>query len=420
MSTHLIASLGWALLDFIWQGALIGCATAALLAVLRNARPEWRYGVAGAGLLLCLAWPMVEFVQLASAGGDHVGALPRTLPSAQGILLIDRVGLLAWFAHRLGWLVAAWAVCAGLLGLRMAFGLAWIGHLMRAPSTDAVWQARLSHLAERFGIRRDVRLRVVRDLASPVTAGWWRPVVLVPASLLSGMPPELLEALLAHELAHVARHDYLVNLLQNVIEALLFYHPAVWWLSRRIRVERELVADAVAAERLGAPRRLAQALAELERLQPGPSGLALAASGGDLAARVRRLVRPERQALQWKAALPVLGLALACLANAHVPASALPGDGMLNRHPVLDFDHCAIPQYPQADIAALHEGKVDIMFEVRTDGTIGSSRVDRSSGYRGLDEAALTALSKCRFHPALQDGRPVAGWQPVQYVWVLK
>ena len=87
----------------------------------------------------------------------------------------------------------------------------------------------------------------------PTVIGWLRPVVLMPASALSGMGPQQLEAILAHELAHIRRHDYLVNLLQTVVETLLFYHPAVWWLSGRIRVERENCCDDLAVSLCGDP-----------------------------------------------------------------------------------------------------------------------------------------------------------------------
>ena len=268
-----------------------------------------------------------------------------------------------------------------------------------------------------------MRLRIVDSLASPVTAGFWRPVVLVPAALVTGMPPQLLEALLAHELGHVRRHDYLVNLVQNVIEALLFYHPAVWWISRRIRHEREQIADDFAARRLGEPRRLARALSELERLQFSGHHLAQAAAGGDLTARIRRLVRPDPQALDWRAAIPVLGLVLACAASAHAlstrdspVASATAG---LTRSAVADFSSCKKPQYPQADIAAGHEGTVTVSFRVDASGFVTDSTILRSSGYASMDEAARGALHRCRFAPALRDGKPVSSWQPVQYVWTL-
>jgi len=430
LSPNFVASLGWALLDFVWQGALIGCATAVLLLALRNARPERRYAVACAALLLCIGWPAVDVALMLGDGRDVQAARLLSLTQTPIVVLRNATGMFAWLENHLAWIVSAWTVCVAVLGLRMVFGLAWVG---RADTGDTVacederaWQARLSRLADRCGIGRHVRLRIVDSLASPVTAGCWRPVVLVPAALVTGMPAQLLDALLAHELGHVRRHDYLVNLVQNVIEALLFYHPAVWWIARRIRQERELIADDFAADRLGEPRRLARALSELERLQFSHHHLAQAATGGDLMARIRRLVRPDPQALDWRAAIPVLGLVLACTASAHALSG---GDGTglqatgavadLSRPAIADFTSCRKPMYPQADIAAAHEGTVTVSFLVDTDGTVADTRVLHSSGFGGLDIAAQTALRQCRFSPAIRHGLPVRSWTPVQYVWTL-
>jgi D-alanyl-D-alanine endopeptidase (penicillin-binding protein 7) len=425
-----VASLGWTLLHFVWQGALIGCATAVLLVALRNARSETRYAVACGALLLCIAWPAANLA-LMLQGGHDVGAV-RVLPllRAPDVTLQDAAGLSAWLQRHLAWIVGAWAACAAALGLRMALGLLWIARGPGAAADDAhegperAWQARLSQLADRCGLDRHVRLRIVDSLASPITAGFWRPVVLVPAALVTGMPPALLEALLAHELGHVRRHDYLVNLVQNVIEALLFYHPAVWWISHRIRLEREQIADDFAARGLGEPRRLARALSELERLQFSRHHLAQAAAGGDLAARIRRLLRPDPRALDWRAAIPVLGLVLTCAASAHALSTrdahvAAMRASDLSQRALADFSSCRKPMYPQADLTAGHEGTVTVSFLVDTDGTVADSRLLRSSGFSGLDKAAQTALFKCRFSPALKDGRPVRAWAPVQYVWTL-
>jgi D-alanyl-D-alanine endopeptidase (penicillin-binding protein 7) len=422
----LVAALGWTLVHFVWQGALLGCVTALLLTFLRNARPETRYAVACLGLLLCLAWPAVDLLLLGARDG---AAGARLLPAADGVRgrAADASALLSWsliwVQQHLDWIVALWAACAGALGLRMAAGLLWIGRAARVQSCDPAWQARLSALAERCGLGCEVRLRVVDSLASPITAGWWRPVVLVPASLVAGMPPQLLEALLAHELGHVRRHDYLVNLLQNVIETLLFYHPAVWWISRRIRAEREQIADDFAARHLGEPRRLAQALSELEKLQFSSHHLAQAANGGDLMARIRRLLRPNVQALNWKAAIPVLGLAVVCAASAHAPAGRadlVPAARGMTRGAVADFATCRKPEYPQADIAAGHEGTVTIAFMVGEDGRVADSSIAKSSGYASMDEAARGALALCSFRPALEAGKPFQQLTHVQYVWTLK
>jgi bla regulator protein BlaR1 len=414
----LIDSVGWTLLHFVWQGALLGIATALALALLRKARPEHRYNVACAALLACVLWPAAELC-LRLQGGNMITAQMRfadaLLVNAAGV---GAGGLLAWLQAQLLWIVGIWALCAVLLTVRMALGLLWIRRTERTQGSHAQLQATLSRMAVSFGVTRMVRLRVVEHLASPLTAGWWRPLVLVPAALVSGMPPELLEALLAHEMAHVRRLDYLVNLGQNVVEILLFYHPAVWWMSGRIRAERELIADDLAARHMAEPRTLARALSELERMQFSGAQLALAANGGDLLARVKRLVRPESPSLNWKAAIPVLGLAAACLgvfAQASVGRQPLLAD----QRPRIIFSSCAKPAYPAAALAAQHTGTVTLGFRVDIDGRVIASEVNGSSGHPELDQAARSAIERCVFHPGMQHERPVRAWTQVKYVWTL-
>jgi beta-lactamase regulating signal transducer with metallopeptidase domain len=322
----LIPSLAWALLDFVWQGLLVGWVAALALGLLRGARPQTRYAVACAALLLCAALPLAGTVQrLSDAHTATTALLPLALADSAGAAgvtigpaAIDRLAL--WeqrLQEKLPLVMLLWAAGAAALALRMMLGLAWVRHRSHPARSrpDPAWQARVTQLAARLGVARPVRLGLVDDLPGPVTAGWWRPVILLPASLASGMPVGLLEALLAHELAHVRRHDYLVNLVQSAIEIVLFYHPAVWWLSNRIRLEREQIADDLAASMLGEPRRLALALSELDRFQLATSyHLAHAAHGGNLMNRIKRLVRPESEPLNWKLALPILGLAASCAA----------------------------------------------------------------------------------------------------------
>ncbi|WP_374580434.1 TonB family protein [Pseudoduganella sp.] len=411
----IIHAAGWALIHFLWQGALLGIVAAAVLRLMRGSRPGARYAVACAALLACLLWPAYEFAAALQPGPSRLQIL--TLAEAGGIY--PHSDLLAGIDSRLPLLVAAWLACVGALALRSACGLAWIARQRRNGGRNAHWQQRLSQMAACLGIRREVTLRMVETLASPITAGWWRPVVLMPAALVARMPPELLEALLAHELAHVRRHDFLVNLLQNVAENLLFYHPAVWWLSRRIRHERELVADSIAADLTGAPRRLALALSELEKMQFASQRLALAADGGDLAQRIRRLVAPQQPHGNWKAVIATFSLAAACLsgyANAQ-QESSLPAP----RTPaVVDFRTCSKPLWPKRDLKAGHTGTVTLSYHIAESGKVIGSKVVKSSGHRGLDQAARTGIEKCNFMPAKLRGKPIATWQQMQYVWTLE
>jgi beta-lactamase regulating signal transducer with metallopeptidase domain len=219
-------------------------------------------------------------------------------------------------------IVAMWAAGTCVFFLRMALGLVWVRRLRTVAQRPAqhAWQARLDALAVHFLLSRSVAMRLVDNLTSPVSVGWLRPVVLLPVALLTRMPADLIEALLAHELAHIRRHDYLVNLLQNAIEAVLFYHPVVWWLSQRIRVEREQIADQLAAELVCAPRRLALALSELSELQRAASEpafhMAQAANGIQLVTRIQRLLHPTRPVHAGAGLLfPLLGVVAAGIAT---------------------------------------------------------------------------------------------------------
>ena len=111
----------------------------------------------------------------------------------------------------------------------------------------------LRKLSERLGIRSEVRLRECELVRTPIVFGWLKPMVLTPIGLLTQLTNDQLEALLAHELGHVRRHDYLCNGLQTLAESLLFFHPAVWWLSRCIRLEREYCCDDLAVTLCGRP-----------------------------------------------------------------------------------------------------------------------------------------------------------------------
>jgi D-alanyl-D-alanine endopeptidase (penicillin-binding protein 7) len=419
-ASTLVTAVGWTLVDFLWQGTLIGCATALGLVALRNAKPEQRYLLACSALLLCLLWPAVELWsrlgEVSAGSGSRIETARLIASAAVG----PDAHWLGYLQARLAWVVAAWAACALALALRMTFGLIWINRVTEQNKPDRHWQARLDQLAHRLGVTREVRLRVVDGLASPVTAGWWRPVVLVPASLVSGMPPDLLEALLAHELAHVRRVDYLVNLGQNVVETLLFYHPAVWWISNRIRIEREQIADDIAARALGEPRRLARALSELERFQFSTHHLAQAANGGDLMSRIKRLVRPDTQALDWKAAIPVLGLAALCMGMvANAAPGQQPAGDQNNAMATANFNSCKKPIWPREELEAKHQGTVTLRFLIDVDGSVTDSQVAKSSGYPALDDAARAGIEQCQFKPARRDGQPMRAWMKMQYIWSL-
>ncbi len=307
-------ALGWALIHSLWQLAAVGAVAAVLLRAAGPERPRAQYGIALAALALCLFLPALGFAQgLAEAAA----ALPGPAGAGQILEPVQATppgaasgGRLAWVAGRLGWLAAAWSLGVAVMAARLAGGwlttVAWRRGALRAPEA---WQGRFAGLARALGVRGRVLLLASARLATPVAVGLWRPVVLVPAALFTALPEAYLEALLAHELAHVARLDYLVNLFQGVVEVLCFHHPVVWWLSRRVRTVREHLCDDLAARAIGDPRRLALALDALDDVQPHLTPMALAARGGTLHERIRRLLNPLPASTSWSPGPALLLLA---------------------------------------------------------------------------------------------------------------
>ena len=166
----------------------------------------------------------------------------------------------------------------------------------------------IDRLKERMGIRRAVALLESARVEVPMVVGWLRPAILVPVAALSGLTAPELEAILAHELAHIRRHDYLVNLLQCVVEILMFYHPATWWITRVIRREREHCCDDMAVAACRDRLTYARALAAMEGLRVPAFSLSPAANGGNLLARVRRILKPQEESM--KPVRMLLGLAV--------------------------------------------------------------------------------------------------------------
>jgi Zn-dependent protease with chaperone function len=148
----------------------------------------------------------------------------------------------------------------------------------------------IAGLAERMGIQQKLRVLMSSVAEVPAVVGWIRPVILLPAAVVVGLTPRQLESLLAHELAHIRRYDYFVNILQMIVETFLFYHPAVWLVSERIRVERELCCDDLAVGFCGDVLSYARALSQLEQLRPAAPSLAMGSANGPLFQRIQRLL----------------------------------------------------------------------------------------------------------------------------------
>ncbi|WP_257306990.1 M56 family metallopeptidase [Geothrix campi] len=320
-------ALGWSLLHFLWQGAALGLLAWLLLALLRGANAKVRYGIACAFLLLMAIALAATFLLLQRPAAGQPEPLNLTVAAAAGAVVSDAplaVRVKAALDPALPWLLGTWALGVLLLSSRFLGSWIRVQRLRRrsASPVPAEWHLVLSRLCRELKLSRTVRLLQSAAVEVPTALGWLRPIILLPACALTGLAPQQLEAILAHELAHIRRGDFLVNLLQSLVEVVLFYHPAVWWLSGRIRAERELCCDDVAAALCGDPLILARALTDLEALrEPAPSSpthLALAANGGSLMHRIRHLLQPALPASNAARATALALLAASLLSAAGV------------------------------------------------------------------------------------------------------
>lgn len=306
-----VERLGWTLVHFLWQGLSIALLYAAARRIMaRRSSSNGRYLLACAALAAMMAaplatWRLMQQPDASPGAAYHIRSIPPA-PSTTGVAaatLPDSVRATVPSvqpAQFLAWIVIVWLAGAAAFWFRLAGGWVVAARMrsMLVRRAPPEWQEVLRKLGAQIRLSRPVPLLVSALVHVPTVVGWLRPVVLVPVGALGGLPTEYLEAVLLHELAHIRRHDYLVNMLQSVAEALLFYHPAVWWVSGHMRAERELCCDDVAVSVSGNALTYARALAPLESYRPSHVSAALAANGGSLADRIARLLGQSRPAVR--------------------------------------------------------------------------------------------------------------------------
>jgi bla regulator protein blaR1 len=288
-----LAILGWSLIHFTWQGGVVALGLALCLRLL-GSDAVLRYAASSAALLVLCALPGVDVALLHGAVNPTVREWGTSPAAGAGVITpilvlapAARVVALVWLA------VAAVLLSRTVGGWWVMRGLTVSG----ARPARAEWRAAFAAAARRVPVRRPVVLLESARVGVPTVIGLRRPVILLPVAGLAGLAAVEREGILAHELAHVRRADVLANLVQVLIEAVLFFHPAVWWVSRTIRHEREASCDLLAAAAIGDARRYARALARLEVGRTATSPVALAASGGSLFRRLQRLTGPSARAV---------------------------------------------------------------------------------------------------------------------------
>jgi len=292
--------VGWALVHFLWQGALLGLIYWMGRAVLPRGEARYRFGMAT--LIVLAICPLLTVWRLLRTASPTIESLPSVAlatlanpePATAAPWVLDSV-----LNAILPWLVLVWSLGVLFLSLRAWRQWRTVTILVRAAESVPMWQSMVTTMARRFGLRRHVRVLCSKIIATPVLVGWIRPVILLPMAVVCNFPAAQIELIFAHELAHLRRWDPLANLFQVVLETLHFYHPVVHWISRDVRNEREICCDAMALSVNGGSRyEFVAALAELGELSKRHGSLLLAAKGGILLDRVQQIVlqRPEQPA----------------------------------------------------------------------------------------------------------------------------
>jgi GWxTD domain-containing protein len=313
ISNPATAAIGWTLLHSLWEGAIVVAVLGAMLLTLRTARS--RYLAACAALLLLVALFTVTLLRLAPESAHGFPAMDRIAPV--GNIVAEGVSSDYWrpdLAAAAPWLALLWVAGVLLMFTRYSVSCISVRRFRRRGVCCApdAWQREVERLTTRLRISRPVRLLESCLAEAPTVIGHIRPLILMPVGMLAGLSPTQIESILLHELAHIERHDYLINTLQRYVEGLLFYHPAVWWISAVIRTEREHCCDDVVVAISGDPHEYARALAALEQNRFSPA--AIAATGGSLVKRIHRLLYPRTSGM-WAPFLAVMILVLTGVAT---------------------------------------------------------------------------------------------------------
>ena len=400
--------LGWTLIHFLWQGLLLAALLNTLLPMCRSAIA--RHNCAVATLVLMTLAPIATFLFLhdfAKGGVAAAGALPLASISAPGM----------------NGLVILWLAGMAALSLR-ALGGWYLAQSLARRDTLAVpaeLLQRCHDLQRRLAVASPVRFLVSRRTNVPLVIGCLRPVILIPLSAVSGLSPHQLEALILHELAHIRRLDAVTNILLTAVETILFYHPAVWWVSRQVRIEREHCCDDFAVSACGDAGLYVEALTSLEEWKV-TSGLLLtaklAANGGKLKDRVARLLDAPVQSPKLSLSA-MTGLALLSLLAVSVALAAPRGKDAAALTPIQETH--MLPPYPAESKQLKEEGQVLLEVTIGTDGTVSRSRVVQPSGHQRLDLAAANFVQGYwRWQPATRGGKPVVTTTRVSVLFKLK
>ncbi|MEW6983574.1 M56 family metallopeptidase [Colwelliaceae bacterium 6471] len=299
-SNPFLYSLALTLIHFLWQGLLVALTLKSALICISYKKPQLRYALSSLAMLLNLLLPFITFFIIYKP--DYLQLITPTQHAvlADSGITLSQSGENVWYNDILGFLPyisMLWLTSVSMLACKLLIEVYSVNQLSKSaavPNNEGL-SLRFQELVNRIQLTRTPQLLISLKTDVPMAIGWLKPVVLLPATMITGLTPAQLDMLILHELAHIRRHDYLVNFIQTLVEILLFFHPAVLWVSNQMRNEREYCSDDIAVSASGDPIAYAHTLADTAALcrkhrHHSIPSMAMAASGGDLKQRVVRLV----------------------------------------------------------------------------------------------------------------------------------
>ncbi len=305
---ELTRAIGWTIFHSIWQGIIVAILLATILLLTGKKSARLRYNISVAALFIMSLLSVSTFIKyyeapkissadelvLVSAGTENIPSKSLNYTPVFEQPNFDLPDFFkTYFTNHLSFIVSAWVIGFLFFSFRFAGGLLYIQRLRFTglSDIDGYWSNRLKEFAAKVKIDRLVHVYESARVRVPIAIGHLKPIILLPIGMLSGLPGDQVEAILIHELAHIKRYDFLVNLFQSFIETLFFYHPVVWWISSAINSERENCCDDIAVQICGDPLSYSKALYNLQQIKSNESVLALAIIGkkNKLYRRIKRM-----------------------------------------------------------------------------------------------------------------------------------
>jgi bla regulator protein blaR1 len=369
-----VSAFGWTLIHSIWQGTLLMLVGVAVFYFLRKKSANTRY-LTGVGFL---------FAQVVASVGTFIYYYPKTVGAISNAKALARYTALSasrtwaevsrdlpitfkiqmWLTAHLHELVICWLIGSGILLLRFAGGWIFTERLRINAKIvmDKEWRARFGVIIAKMNISKAVEFRETAKVLTPMVIGTFSPVVLIPIGLLSGFSTAQVEAILAHELAHIRRNDYLINMLQSFVEVIFFFHPAIWWLSEKVRAEREHCCDDIALAVCGDKMSLAHALVKVAEWQATP-GLAMAFASKKplLLHRVQRVLGLNPKPVRTFSSLPAMIFAIGLVIGISAYAVAQKVEKDKEKKAAR---HMTIKKRKPAKMESLHEREMEELAEV--------------------------------------------------------